>query len=77
MSSFNIYCLLLCLRQRLRWFVFVTAPARRRSTVALELADNQLGSLMTSLIAMDYFKSTFNAGTTGTMVAVIFSLYAV
>ena len=34
-------------------------------------------SLMTGIIAMDYFQAKFHSGTTGTQVAVIFSLYTV
>jgi hypothetical protein len=32
---------------------------------------------MTGVIAMEYFQATFQTGTTGTQVAVIFSLYTV
>ncbi len=32
---------------------------------------------MTSVIAMDYFQEKFHTGTTGTQVAIIFSLYTV
>jgi hypothetical protein len=35
------------------------------------------GSLMTSLIAMDWFQNTFHSGKTGEKVSVIFSLYTV
>ncbi|KAK3694441.1 hypothetical protein B0T22DRAFT_477191 [Podospora appendiculata] len=35
------------------------------------------GSLMTSIIAMPYFQSTFQTGDTGSQVSVIFSLYTV
>ncbi len=32
---------------------------------------------MTGIIAMDYFQAKFHTGNTGTMVAIIFSLYTV
>ncbi|KAH9907176.1 lactose permease [Xylariomycetidae sp. FL2044] len=35
------------------------------------------GSLLTGVIAMDHFQNTFHSGTTGTIVAVMFSLYTV
>lgn len=35
------------------------------------------GSLMTAILAMPHFQDTFNSGTTGIQVSVIFSLYTV
>ncbi|KAI0015303.1 lactose permease [Xylariomycetidae sp. FL0641] len=35
------------------------------------------GSLLTGVVAMDYFQSTFHSGTTGTLVAIMFSMYTV
>ncbi|KAI1102900.1 general substrate transporter [Jackrogersella minutella] len=47
----------------------------RRLTDADEL-DNS-GSLLTGIVAMDHFQSTFHSGKTGTIVAIMFSLYTV
>jgi hypothetical protein len=60
-------------------------PLTRRANLAVSIfiafccacANGYDGSLMTAILAMPHFQDTFNSGTTGIQVSVIFSLYTV